>query len=240
MSFDDDAQSMFCVGPVESHIRFDSFSATLAKTAEREQDGKTGQIDEEDAENDRDDSANQLAKGGEALATEREPSADEKDAKDLSETTPAETSGADLSAAGGKGDTAAVVVGGAGGNSGSGSQKRPYGKEWLRTHPRGTPPTLKLAIQFDQVLTQKVLAFHAEWLKTNLLSRARAVWIYTLLACLEKPLGSETAALVREVLRRCCAQRAELESSQDESLPALNVIVVIAGTFFQQAEMAVS
>jgi len=29
--------------------------------------------------------------------------------------------------------------------------KRPMGKDWLQTHPHGTPPTMRLAMQFDQV-----------------------------------------------------------------------------------------
>ncbi|CAN0114720.1 unnamed protein product [Ectocarpus sp. 12 AP-2014] len=126
----------------------------------------------------------------------------------------------------------------ASGDAPIGQAERRTGREWLRTHPHGTPPTMRLAMQFDQVLTQKVLAFHADWLRDHLLSRARAVWIYTLLACLEKPLGSETAALVREILRRCCSQRAEVESPLDDNLPALNIIAAITGRFFQQAEVA--
>ncbi|CBJ25936.1 conserved unknown protein [Ectocarpus siliculosus] len=126
----------------------------------------------------------------------------------------------------------------ASGDAQIGQTERRTGREWLRTHPHGTPPTMRLAMQFDQVLTQKVLAFHADWLRDHLLSRARAVWIYTLLACLEKPLGSETAALVREILRRCCSQRAEVESPLDDNLPALNIITAITGRFFQQAEVA--
>ncbi|CAM9505122.1 unnamed protein product [Ectocarpus sp. 8 AP-2014] len=134
--------------------------------------------------------------------------------------------------------TAASASTTASGDAQIGQAERRTGREWLRTHPHGTPPTMRLAMQFDQVLTQKVLAFHADWLRDHLLSRARAVWIYTLLACLEKPLGSETAALVREILRRCCSQRAEVESPLDDNLPALNIITAITGRFFQQAEVA--
>eukprot|EP00903_Cladosiphon_okamuranus_P015131 g13993.t1 len=216
---DDDAQSSFCIAPVESSSRFDKFTATLAGTSET--------VSPEDGE----DEAGAAADGTKAISAATTATATASEADFGATVSPA--SSPPRGPGGG---------GGGGGGEGEGGRgpveagKRAMGKDWLRTHPHGTPPTMRLAMQFDQVLTQRVLAFHADWLRENLLSRARAVWIYTLLACLEKPLGSETAALVREVLRRCCAQRAEVESPHDDNLPALNVIVAIAGRFFQQAE----
>ncbi|CAM9687749.1 unnamed protein product [Scytosiphon promiscuus] len=233
---DDDAQSSFCANPVESSSRFDKFAATLEKTLE---------------ESSPQPSVITSTATAEAIPTTASPTW-------VSTPTAAGQAG-DVGtgapgAVGGGGGVVSTVEGGkteaesTQGYGGEGeadaaeavaaaaASKRATGRDWLETHPRGTPPTMRLALQFDQVLTQRVLAFHADWLRDNLLSRARAVWIYTLLACLEKPLGSETAALVREVLRRCCAQRSEVESPEDDNLPALNVIIAIAGRFFQQAE----
>eukprot|EP00752_Nemacystus_decipiens_P018241 g16369.t1 len=224
---DDDAQSSFCIAPVETSSRFDKFTATLARTSE---------------------AAPQEEQESESGAAGAEGDEDKNKTKPVSAAATAANSEADFGATVSSPSSPSGTGGGAGGpEGGRGGEgeggpveagKRATGKDWLQTHPHGTPPTMRLAMQFDQVLTQRVLAFHADWLRDNLLSRARAVWIYTLLACLEKPLGSETAALVREVLRRCCAQRAEVESPLDDNLPALNVIVAIAGRFFQQAEVA--
>lgn len=74
-----------------------------------------------------------------------------------------------------------------------------------------TPPHLRLLLQFDQVLTRRLLAYHAEWLEdTPALSRARAVWIYALLARLDKPVHAVVAATIRQLLRRCWHLRGAL------------------------------
>ncbi|TYZ60481.1 hypothetical protein PybrP1_006925 [[Pythium] brassicae (nom. inval.)] len=67
-----------------------------------------------------------------------------------------------------------------------------------------TPPHLRLLLQFDQVLTRRLLEYHAEWLEdVTALSRARAVWVYALLARLDKPVHAGVAATIRQLLRRC-------------------------------------
>ncbi|KAG5180901.1 hypothetical protein JKP88DRAFT_290888 [Tribonema minus] len=50
-------------------------------------------------------------------------------------------------------------------------------------------------------------------------------------------LSLDAAALVREVLRRCCARRAAA-APLDPSLPALNLIVAVCGRFFAQAQQS--
>uniref|UniRef100_K3WHS7 Gem-associated protein 2 n=1 Tax=Globisporangium ultimum (strain ATCC 200006 / CBS 805.95 / DAOM BR144) TaxID=431595 RepID=K3WHS7_GLOUD len=110
----------------------------------------------------------------------------------------------------------------------------------------GTPPHLRLLLQFDQVLTRRLLAYHTDWLEDDvvLLSRARAVWIYALLARLDKPVHAGVAATIRQLLRRCWLLRNELSSSyssdsNDDSvwalrLKSLNVLITITGDFFAQ------
>ncbi|GLD94281.1 hypothetical protein PINS_up002892 [Pythium insidiosum] len=64
----------------------------------------------------------------------------------------------------------------------------------------GTPPHLRLLLQFDQVLTRRLLAYHTNWLEDmSALSRARAVWIYALLARLDKPAHADVAAMLRQL-----------------------------------------
>jgi len=76
----------------------------------------------------------------------------------------------------------------------------------------GTPPTPSLLLQFDQVMTQRVLSHHVQWLDTRSLSVTRAAWIYALLARLEKPLFQDTVAVLRHLYRVCCQQRLALSS----------------------------
>lgn len=99
----------------------------------------------------------------------------------------------------------------------------------------GTPPHLRLLLQFDQVITRRLLQYHMDWLNAiEYLSRARAVWIYALLARLDKPVHSDTAAILRQILRRCWQMRNELNDPKQSSLRSLNILIAITGDFFQQ------
>eukprot|EP01084_Bolivina_argentea_P160433 279373_1 len=109
------------------------------------------------------------------------------------------------------------------------------GLDWFSEYPHGTMPKVSMLLQFDQVLSRKLLQYQSEWLGTAMLSRARAIWIFSLLSRLSLPLDASTSAIVRDVARRCCNERAELQSSDDQRLPPLNLIIVICAQFFGQA-----
>lgn len=116
----------------------------------------------------------------------------------------------------------------------------------------GTPPHLRLLLQFDQVLTRRLIDYHTAWLEgVERLSRARAVWIYALLARLDKPVHAGVAATIRQLLRRCWQLRSDLDipsetperqldkdeddrKARELSLKSLNVLITIAGDFFGQ------
>ncbi|DBA04800.1 TPA: hypothetical protein N0F65_004437 [Lagenidium giganteum] len=98
----------------------------------------------------------------------------------------------------------------------------------------GTPPHMRLLLQFDQVITRRLIEYHTEWLEEEQLSRARAVWIYALLARLDKPVHADVAAVIRQLLRRCWLLRSQLSDPADVRLRSLNVIIVLAGDFFGQ------
>ncbi len=76
----------------------------------------------------------------------------------------------------------------------------------------GYSPTTSLLLQFDQVLTRTVFHHHVhflcEWRFS--LTHSRAMWMYALLARMEKPWHREECSAVRRVLRECCARRWEL------------------------------
>jgi len=104
------------------------------------------------------------------------------------------------------------------------------------------------------VLTRRLIDYHTTWLESvESLSRARAVWIYALLARLDKPVHAGVAATIRQLLRRCWQLRSELgivsdtteslgqssshenaEKARELPLKALNVLITIAGDFFSQ------
>lgn len=105
----------------------------------------------------------------------------------------------------------------------------------------GVPPSVSLLLQFDHVLTQKLLTMHTEWLNSSQITPQRGAWLYGLLARLEKPLYQDTAAVVRQLYRRCSELRSQLNATSegfDESLAVLNLLVGVAGTYFGQGEHA--
>jgi hypothetical protein len=97
-------------------------------------------------------------------------------------------------------------------------------------------------LQFDQVLTQRLLGYHIDWLcsavameedardYTSSSSRARtrsrggpalselqSQWLYSLLSRLQKPLHSDMTAAIRALYRTCCQLRYE-SAIQSQSL----------------------
>ena len=100
-------------------------------------------------------------------------------------------------------------------------------------------PTTAILLQFDQVLTQRLLTLHCSWLQDSNIDEVRGQWIYGLLARLEKPLYQDAAAIVRSLYRRCCELRACVDEDGDTfdtDIAALNVLISITGTYFRQAD----
>lgn len=105
-------------------------------------------------------------------------------------------------------------------------------------------PTTSLLLQFDQVMTQKILGYHVEWLTTRQLSSSRGKWLYSLLAKLEKPLHQDISALMRQLYRRCSILRYDLTNNNnnnnkltfDDQLAVLNLLISITGSYFGQGE----
>ncbi len=103
---------------------------------------------------------------------------------------------------------------------------------------KGVDPTFKLLLQFDQVLTQKVLMYLIEHLEgEDNISRKTGEWIYSLLARVEKPLHRDVVALIRQLYRCCCKMRCRLDQNVDSNqLATLNTMISISGYYFGQGE----
>jgi hypothetical protein len=112
-------------------------------------------------------------------------------------------------------------------------------------------PTTSLLLQFDQVMTQRVLTYHISWLEDSLsMTRSQAQWLYALLTRLEKPIHRDTESLIRQLYRRCCQLRKDLSLRQsamdmvseadrlglDQSVAELNMMIAITGKYFGQGE----
>ena len=79
--------------------------------------------------------------------------------------------------------------------------------------PKGYKPTTSLILQLDQVLTRTLFHHHVHYLCEWKfpLSYNRCLWMYTLLANIEKPWHREECCGVRRVLRECCERRWKLK-----------------------------
>ncbi|KAJ8598807.1 hypothetical protein CTAYLR_008639, partial [Chrysophaeum taylorii] len=100
----------------------------------------------------------------------------------------------------------------------------------------GWPPRTRLVLQFDAVMTQAVLAHHVDWLEmAPSLDAKHALWLYALLARLDKPMHRDTESVLRRLVLRLVALRASLANAADPRLPLIQILVVIAGVYFGQA-----
>jgi hypothetical protein len=118
-------------------------------------------------------------------------------------------------------------------------------EENVPTYLINVPPSMSLLLQFDQVLTQKILGYLVGHFRNSTFNpTSHGTWMYSLLARLEKPLHQDTAALVRDLYRLCCQHRDKLSKldtgNSDEALAAVNTLVVICGSYFGQGEDFVS
>jgi gem associated protein 2 len=87
-----------------------------------------------------------------------------------------------------------------------------------------------------QVAVVSLLLRHIEQLDGTTLTLLRSQWLFALTAWLDKPVHAETAAALRQLLRRCCQLRAGLQQYDDPTLPLLNILIAISGAYFCQDE----
>jgi hypothetical protein len=109
-------------------------------------------------------------------------------------------------------------------------------------------PSLSLILQFDQILTLKVLRYHIEWLElvqtgSNLISVSpnlqlveRCRWAYALLANLASPLHRDTMSDIRRLYITTTYLYTNLKSvGSNSDSSSLAIISVITGRYFHQA-----
>ena len=112
------------------------------------------------------------------------------------------------------------------------------------------PPLLGIILSLDQQGLIRVLSRHVKWIcgdelatdgevssqrSGRHLSKARASWLYALMAGLEKPLHKDTAALLRQLGRHCANMRATcITSTGDTLLPSVNILLTLITIAFGQ------
>jgi hypothetical protein len=104
-------------------------------------------------------------------------------------------------------------------------------------------PTVPLLLQMDQVMTRRILSHMVSLLVEDEydLTPQRTLWIYALLARLEKPLHRNEEAMLRNLLRHCCRVRSEADPpSEKDNLSSVNTIIAIVSTYFEQGRGGMS
>uniref|UniRef100_A0A671XAG3 Gem-associated protein 2 n=1 Tax=Sparus aurata TaxID=8175 RepID=A0A671XAG3_SPAAU len=99
----------------------------------------------------------------------------------------------------------------------------------------GFPPFLSIVSRLNQV---NPLLSELTLNQFNSLTDVSGCWLYSLLACLEKPLLPEAHSSIRQLARRCAQLRSTLESQEDEKLPALNLLICLVARYFEQNDLA--
>ncbi|KAM9842144.1 gem-associated protein 2 [Aulostomus maculatus] len=102
----------------------------------------------------------------------------------------------------------------------------------------GFPPFLSIVSRLSQSTVLTVLEILISWFEEQDFAPQLGRWLYSLLACLEKPLLPEAHSCIRQLARRCAQLRSTLETQEDEKLPALNLLICLVARYFEQNDLA--
>uniref|UniRef100_A0A8C6P114 Gem-associated protein 2 n=1 Tax=Nothobranchius furzeri TaxID=105023 RepID=A0A8C6P114_NOTFU len=98
----------------------------------------------------------------------------------------------------------------------------------------GFPPFLSIVSRLNQSTVLMLLDVLISWFEEREFVPQLGCWLYALLACLEKPLLPEAHSSIRQLARRC----AQLRSTLNENLPALNLLICLVARYFEQSDLA--
>ncbi|XP_060919370.1 gem-associated protein 2 [Labrus mixtus] len=102
----------------------------------------------------------------------------------------------------------------------------------------GFPPFLSIVSRLNQSTVLMLLEILISWFEEHEFAPQLGRWLYSLLACLEKPLIPEAHSCIRQLARRCSQLRSTLESQEDEKLPPLNLLICLVARYFEQNDLA--
>ncbi|CAJ1074016.1 gem-associated protein 2 [Xyrichtys novacula] len=102
----------------------------------------------------------------------------------------------------------------------------------------GFPPLLSIVSRLNQSTVLMVLEILIGWFEEHEFTPQLGRWLYSLLACLEKPLLPEAHSSIRQLARRCAQLRSTLESPENEKLPPLNLLICLVARYFEQNDLA--
>ena len=101
---------------------------------------------------------------------------------------------------------------------------------------QGNDPHLTLLLKLDQVGHHKLLKYLHRWSSEDGFCETIGLWIFSVLACLEKPIHSDVYATLRDISRTLSSERKET-GLEPKDINSINIIICIIGRYFDQKDM---
>ena len=103
-------------------------------------------------------------------------------------------------------------------------------------------PDMKMILSMKNLQVMQLVEYNATWLENFGYSNRQGIWIFSLLAAIEKPLLPESVNDIRRIAKKCISLRYEIynigEQATDSSLSGLNLLICIVGRYFEQIDLA--
>ena len=110
--------------------------------------------------------------------------------------------------------------------------------------PKTSPdnlPLLHIISEFRQTQVTKLIEYIVDWCElTGEVDTNQALWIYSLMAAVEKPLHPDVQSALRSVVLVCSNQRMNLcqDESTTKDFSHLNLIICLVAKYFGQADLS--
>jgi survival of motor neuron protein-interacting protein 1 len=120
----------------------------------------------------------------------------------------------------------------------------------LNLPPNGQSPTVSLILQLDQVMVRRVLSHLIHYVIDGdfPVTGKRGLWLYALLARLDRPIHRDDAVVLYSLLKKLTCLREQIPLSTDnavaegvgnearaiENIACINTIIAIVGIYFEQ------
>ena len=112
---------------------------------------------------------------------------------------------------------------------------------FAKANGEGHDPLLELISSLKQSQITRLIEYQAEWAEVlNEVDVSQALWFYSLLSAVEKPLHPDVESSMRSMVLVCSKQRSSLISQQSASqvITHLNLIICLVSKYFGQADLA--
>ena len=112
---------------------------------------------------------------------------------------------------------------------------------FAQANGEGHDPLLELISSLKQSQITRLIEYQAEWAEVlNEVDVSQALWFYSLISAVEKPLHPDVESSMRSMVLVCSKHRSSLISQHSASqvITHLNLIICLVSKYFGQADLA--